>query len=288
MKYLGAICESAKAEAAWLSLREIWNSFWPTALDFLIDLVIALAIFFVGKLVIKWILKLIRMFVDKISADETVENFIVSLMKAALYVILIIIVAGVVGIPTASLIAVISSAGLAIGLALQGSLANLAGGVLILLLKPFRLGDFIDTSYGAGTVTDIDIFYTKLNTGDNRQIVIPNGGLSNSSVINVSKEKTRRIDLVISAGYQDDIRKVKALLQGIVDGLGDKVLADKPADIFINEFAASSVNYTYRIWVKAEDYWTVRAEVMERVKDVFDENGVSIPFSQLDVTIVNK
>ena len=271
-----------------IDLRAIWNQFWPTAMDFLMDLVVALVILLVGKYLIKFVVKAVCKIMEKAGVERSVSGFIKSLLKIALYIVLVIVVAAVLGIPTASLIALLGSAGLAIGLALQGSLSNFAGGVLILLLRPFAVGDFIETPMGAGTVTSIDIFYTRVNTGDNRVIIIPNGALSNSSIINVSKEPIRRIDLVIGAGYQDDINKVKALLQGIVDGLGDRTIADKPADIFVSNYASSAVEYTYRIWVKSEDYWAIRAEVMQRVKEVFDANGVTIPFNQLDVTIVNK
>ena len=269
-----------------IDLKAIWNQFWPTAMDFLMDLVVALVILFVGKFLVKMVVKAVSKSMDRAKVERSVSGFIKSLLKIGLFIVLIIVVAAVLGIPTASLIALLGSAGLAVGLALQGSLSNFAGGVLILLLRPFVVGDFIDTPMGAGTVTSIDIFYTKMNTPDNRVIIIPNGALSNSSIINVSKEPTRRIDLVIGAGYQDDINKVKALLQGIVDELGERSI--QQPDIFVSNYAASAVEYTYRIWVKAEDYWTVRAEVMQRVKEVFDANGVTIPFNQLDVTIVNK
>ncbi len=269
-----------------IDLKAIWNQFWPTAMDFLMDLVVAVVILLVGKFLIKMIVKAVCKIMERAHVERSVSGFIKSLLKIALYIVLVIVVAAVLGIPTASLIALLGSAGLAIGLALQGSLSNFAGGVLILLLRPFVVGDFIDTPMGAGTVTNIDIFYTRVNTPDNRVIIIPNGTLSNSSITNVSKEPTRRIDLVIGAGYQDDINKVKALLQGIVDELGERSV--QPADIFVSNYAASAVEYTYRIWVKSEDYWTIRAEVMQRVKEVFDANGVTIPFNQLDVTIVNK
>jgi len=255
-------------------------------MDFLMALVVALVILLVGKYLIKFVVKAVCKIMEKAGVERSVSGFIKSLLKIALYIVLVIVVAAVLGIPTASLIALLGSAGLAIGLALQGSLSNFAGGVLILLLRPFVVGDFIDTPMGTGTVTNIDIFYTRLNTPDNRVVIIPNGALSNSSITNVSKEPTRRIDLVIGAGYQDDINKVKALLQGIVDELGERSV--QQPDIFVSNYASSAVEYTYRIWVKSEDYWTIRAEVMQRVKEVFDANGVTIPFNQLDVTIVNK
>ena len=271
-----------------IDVKAIWNQFWPTAMDFLMDLVMALIILLIGKYLIKFVVKAVSKIMEKADVERSVSGFVKSLLKIGLFIVLIIVVAAILGIPTASLIALLGSAGLAIGLALQGSLSNFAGGVLILVLRPFVVGDFIDTSMGAGTVTSIDIFYTKLNTGDNRVIIIPNGALSNSSIINVSKEPTRRIDLVIGAGYQDDVNKVKALLLGIADELGDLKLADKEVHVSVANYAASAIEYNYRIWVKAEDYWTVRAQVMQRVKEVFDANGVSIPFNQLDVTIVNK
>lgn len=273
------------AEESIGALKTLWESFWPDALKFVIDLAIGILILIVGRLIVKLIIKMVRKILERTEADPGVSGFIQSLLKFSLYIVLIVIIAGAIGIPTASLIAVLGSAGLAVGLALQGSLSNFAGGVLILLLKPFRIGDFIDTSSGAGTVTSIDIFYTKLCTPDNRVIVIPNGTLSNSSITNVTKEVTRRIDLTIPVSYQDDIVKVKNLLQGLADELSDKLIPEQPVDIWINNFGSDAVEFTYRLWVKAEDYWPVRAVVMERVKTIFDKNGVSIPFSQLDVHI---
>lgn len=269
-----------------IDVKAIWNQFWPTAMDFLIDLVVALVILFVGKLLVKLVVKAVSKIMKRAKVERSVSGFIQSLLKIALYIVLVIVVAAVLGIPTASLIALLGSAGLAIGLALQGSLSNFAGGVLILLLRPFVVGDFIETPMGSGTVMSVDIFYTRVNTPDNRVVIIPNGALSNSSITNVSKEATRRIDLVVGAGYQDDINKVKGLLQGIVNELGERSVQEP--DIFVSNYAGSAVEYTFRIWVKTEDYWTARADIMQRVKEVFDANGVTIPFNQLDVTIVNK
>jgi len=189
--------------SAW---EKMWETIWPSLLNFGIKFLLGILILIVGKLIIKLILKIVSKGLGKSKAEKGVVSFVCSLLKGILYVVLIIIIAGLLGVPTASMIALLGSAGLAVGLALQGSLSNFAGGVLIMILKPFKVGDFISTGNGDGTVTGIDIFYTRLRTPDNRIIVIPNGALSNSSVTNVSREATRRVDLVVPVSYSADIK----------------------------------------------------------------------------------
>ena len=194
------------------------------------------------------------------------------------------------GLDTASVAAVLASGGVALGLALQGSLSNFAGGVLILILKPFRIGDYIIANGMEGTVIGIDIFYTKLRTGDNRVVVLPNGTLSNSDLINASQEPIRRVDLVASVDYESDIRMVKSLLFEIATDLSYSLKGDEehPIQVYVDSFGDSAINVGLRFWVNAGDYWAAKWEANEQIKDVFDKAGISIPFNQLDVMIKNK
>ncbi len=261
------------------------DEFGPNLIKLAVNIGIGILILVLGNLLIKLILKLFGKFLKRTKADAGVQNFTVSLFKIVLYIVLVIVIAGILGIPTASFITLLGSAGLAIGLALQGSLSNFAGGVLILILKPFRVGDYIKADSGEGTVTSIDIFCTTLTTVDNRTVVIPNGTLSNSSVTNYSRERSRRIDLTIPVSYQSDIDEVQCVLQQIADALEEMREADRPVDIFISAFGEDAIEFAYRIWVKNENYWTVRAKVLEQVKKRFDEKGITIPFRQMNVTI---
>jgi len=215
-------------------------------------------------------------------ADPTLGSFIGSLLSALLKGVLLIAVASMVGIETTSFIAVLGAAGLAVGLALQGSLANFAGGVLILMFKPFKVGDLIEAQGHIGTVKDIQIFNTVLNTADNRIVIIPNGPLSNSSMVNINQELTRRVDLAFGIGYSDDIDKAKSILQTLADE-DSRVLKDPEAMIVVSELADSSVNFTVRLWVNTADYWGVYFCMHEAVKKAFDKEGISIPFPQQDV-----
>ncbi len=265
--------------------EEMWEQVWPRLLNLGLKLLAGIAILFFGRLLIKLILGLVNKGFSKSKVEKGVVSFSLSMIKGLLHIVLLIIIAQVLGVPTASLIALLGSAGLAIGLALQGSLSNFAGGVLIMVLKPFKVGDYIVTGSGEGTVTGIDIFYTRLKTTDNRVIVIPNGTLSNSAVTNVSKESTRRVDLKIPVSYSSDITVVRDVLKDIIAEQGDKVLEDKGIDIYVSEFGSSSVDIIYRFWVKSSDYWAVRFAVLERVKEKFETNGIEIPFNQLDVHV---
>jgi small conductance mechanosensitive channel len=265
--------------------EEMWEQIWPKLLDLGLKLLAGVAILFFGRLLIKLILKLINKAFSKSKVEKGVVSFSLSLLKGALYIVLLIIIAQVLGVPTASLIALLGSAGLAIGLALQGSLSNFAGGVLIMVLKPFKVGDYIVTGSGEGTVTGIDIFYTRLKTPDNRVIVIPNGTLSNTAVTNVSRENTRRVDLKIPVSYNSDITRVREVLQDVLGEYSDKVLEEKGVDICVSEFADSSITMIYRFWVNSKDYWPVRFAVLERVKEKFEINGIEIPFNQIDVHV---
>lgn len=266
-----------------------FTAVWPTVFSIIKLIVIALLIWFIGKRVIGLILKVTKHALEKGKIDEGVQSFLMSLVRIALYAILIVVLVGTVGIETSSIAAVFASAGVAIGLALQGSLSNFAGGVLILILKPFKIGDYIVAKGLEGTVTSIDIFYTKLLTTDNRLVVLPNGSLSNSDLVNVSHEPTRRVDLTASVDYSSDIKKVKTILFDIGSNL-EYSFEDEthPVQVYVNSYEASSIDLGLRFWVKAEDYWTAKWEATEQMKAKFDAAGISIPFNQLDVMIKNK
>lgn len=265
---------------------QIIEQLLPEAMGFLLNVAIALVLLFIGTKLIKMILKFLNRSFEKAGMDLSLRGFLNSLIKIALYAVLVMIIADQVGIPTTSFLAVLGSAGLAVGMALQGSLSNFAGGVLILFLKPFRVGDYIveDSKGNEGTVEAIDLFYTHLVTADNRRIVIPNGTLANTSLTNVSAEEIRRLDLVVGISYSADLKKAKELLGQILDRR-EHILKDKGITIFVDSLGESSVNIGFRSWVNAADYWTEKWAILEEVKLSFDENGIDIPFNQLDVHV---
>ena len=268
--------------------EEMLKGLGEKAINFGIDILIAVVILFIGKKVIKLLNKLVKKVFDKVNLDLGVEKFLMSIINLALHAILIIMLAKQIGFDTASLITVIGSAGLAIGLALQGSLSNFAGGVLILVLKPFRVGDYIvDGGTGLeGVVEDIDIFYTKLATGDNKSVCIPNGSLSNSGITNVSAKGERRLDFTVGIGYTSDIKLAKQLITDII-AKREKVLQDKGITVFVGNLGESSVDIGFRCWVNGADYWAEKWAILEEVKLTFDANGIEIPFNQLDVHMKN-
>ena len=260
-----------------------------TVIPALIKVVIALAIYFVGAYLIKTLMNITAKAMEKANLDAGVQSFLKSALKIVLYVVLIFILINYFGIATTGLAALFASAGVTVGLALQGSLSNLAGGVLILVLKPFKVGEYIIACGDEGTVTSIEILCTKLRTGDNKVIIIPNGTLANSNITNVSREEFRRVDFVFGVAYDSDLKLVKNLLQTAGER-HELVLKDEEHEIkvFINEFAASSIDFGFRVWCKNEDYWTVKWELMEQVKDAFDANNIEIPFNQIDVNMKNQ
>lgn len=260
----------------------------PDLLSFLVQLVIAVAILLIGIKVIGAIVKMLRKTMEKGNTETGVITFLCSLVKYALYFVLCMIILSQFGVTTGSVVAVLGSAGLTVGLALQGSLQNFAGGVLILLLKPFAVGDYIiDNGSGdEGTVSAITIYYTKLLTIDNRMILIPNGSLSNSSITNVTGMEKRRVDIVVGVAYESDLAKVKKVLEQVVAS-EPAVLTEEAKDVFVSELADSSVNMGIHVWVKTSDYWTAKWRMTENIKNALDENGISIPYPQLDVQVKN-
>ena len=270
-------------------VKEYFEGLLPEAVDFGLKVILAFVIYFIGAKLIRQLRKLLGRFLDRSHVDEGVKQFLDSLAKVVLYFCLIIIICSWLGIPTTSVAALLGSAGLAIGLALQGSLSNFAGGVLILLIKPFKVGDYIieDGNKNEGTVAEIELFYTRLLTPDNRMVVIPNGTLSNSSLTNVTRQEKRRVDIVVGISYDADIRKVKEILTGLL--LDEpKRLPEEDIQVFVSELADSSVKMGCRLWVKTEDYWPVKWRLTEEIKLTLDENGITIPYNQLEVSIKNK
>lgn len=246
----------------------------------------ALAVFIIGKFLIG---KLIG-FIDKVilqkQSDPMIHSFANSCIKIVSYIILSIMTASILGIHMTSLIAILSAATLAIGMALQGSLSNFAGGFLILILRPFEMEDYIKVGEFEGSVDSIHIFYTMINTVDNKKIILPNGALANNTIINYTKNGIRRVDLDIGISYSEDFKRVVALLEEIM-AAHPKVLKNLDNTVRIKEFAASSVNLTYRAWCSSDDYWDLYFDSMEIIKRRFDLEEVEIPFSQLDLHIKN-
>jgi small conductance mechanosensitive channel len=247
-----------------------------------IQLLLAVVVYLVGNFIIKRIVKLVEIALSKKKVEVTLHRFLLSILTTLLKAIQIIVFASMIGIETASLIAVLGAAGLAIGLALQGSLANFAGGVLILLFRPFKNGDAIKAQGYVGVVEEIQIFNTILKTFDNQRIIIPNGLLSNGCVTNINVNGTRRVDMVFGIGYDDDITQAKTLLRSLIEA-DSRVLKDQAIDIWVGEHGDSSVNLFVRPWTTAEDYWGVYFDMMENVKVEFDKAGISIPYPQQDV-----
>lgn len=250
-------------------------------------LVFALIIYVVGKKIKKILVNIIDKALVRSTIEPSVAHFIVKLCDVLLSLILVITVVDFLGIDTTSLVAVVGSAGLAVGLALQGSLANFAGGVLILIMKPFKLGDYIIVGTIEGTVTGIDIFYTRLTTVDNKNIVIPNGSLSSTNIENVTAQPQRRIDLIVPVEYKADIRMIKDVLMSIAND-NEHVLKDSPEHmpvVFVDSFLDSSIAMGFRCWVDTPEYWTTRWDLLETIKVTFDQKNINIPYNQLDVNI---
>lgn len=242
----------------------------------------ALIVLIAGWIFIGILSSLFGRMMDKRKVDESLKPFVKSLVSVLLKVLLLITVAGMVGIEMTSFIAIIGAAGLAIGLALQGSLANFAGGVLILLFKPFKVGDFIEAQGMSGKVSEIQIFNTVLKTPDNKTIIMPNGPLASSNLVNFSTEPTRRVDFVFGIGYDSNIDKAKKVLQELIDA-DTRILDDPASAMMVSELADSSVNITVRVWAKTADYWGVYFDMLENVKKSFDKARINIPYPQMDV-----
>lgn len=247
-----------------------------------LNIIFALLIFFVGKAIVGLIVNLVKKLMGKAKMDSILVNFIGSIVKSVLLLFVVIAALDQLGVNTTSLIALIGAAGLAIGLALQGSLQNLASGVMLIVFRPFTDGDFVEAGGATGVVEEIGIFTTKMRTGDNKEIIVPNGQIFGSNITNYSARDTRRVDMVFGIGYDDDIRKAKQVITDIL-AADDRILEDPAPLVAVGELADSSVNFNVRPWVKSSDYWSVYFDLNEKIKMTFDEQGISIPYPQMDV-----
>ena len=256
----------------------------PNIIGIGVKVLFAILFFLVGRAVIKWIRKIVRHSMERSNADVGVRQFVDSVLKVVLYFILLFSIATKFGVDAASVAALIASGGVAIGLAFQGSLSNFAGGVLILLLKPFEVGDYIieDTNKNEGTVKEIQIFYTKLSTIDNKTIVIPNGILTNNSLTNATAKDERRLDLKVDIAYEASIKEAKAVIETILKN-DEAVLQDEDINVFVDALGESSVVLGARAWTKNEDFWSAKWRILEEIKEQLDEHHISIPYQQLMV-----
>ncbi len=266
-------------------LTKLWEGLGQFAINYGFTILGTLLMLILGPIIIKWVLKLIKRGKKFSTLDVNTQTLIMDLVKVALYVLLVALIAINLGTDGAAIAAAITSCGLAIGLALQGSLSNCAGGIMILVFKPFHVGDFIEANGQSGTVKDIGVFYTVLHTPDNKVVTMPNGSLSNAVVVDYSVNEIRRVDLKISVAYNTDIDLVKDTLLDLA-AAHELVIHDDPDHapfVRLGEHADSALVFNFRVWVKASDYWTTYFDLLELSKQIFDVRGISIPYPQIDV-----
>ncbi len=263
----------------------LYQDFQMVGLDLGIRLIAAIAIFFIGRIVVRFVTNGIRKVLESQEVDKILESFVSNLVYWTLMTVVIIAAINQIGVQTTSLIAIMGAAGLAVGLAMQGSLANFAAGVLIVMFRPYRVGDFVEVAGVAGAVVQVGILTTILKTGDNKQIIVPNAQIMSSIITNYSANDTRRVDLVIGIGYDDDIDKARDTIRALVDA-DDRILKDPACLIAVSELADSSVNFVVRPWVKSADYSAVNFALTEAIKRRFDKEGISFPYPQQDVHLI--
>lgn len=252
-----------------------------------INLLMALVIFVIGRWIAKGISNVIKRLMRKAEVDEILTSFIGNILYFALILVVIIASLDQLGINTASILTIFATAGLAVGLALKDSLSSFAAGVMLVIFKPFKAGDFIEAAGITGAVEKLRIFSTVLRTGDNREITVPNSQIYGGTIVNYSARDTRRIDMTFGIGYDDDIRKARALIEAAM-AEDERILKDPEPVILLMELADSSINFAVRPWVNSGDYWVVRSDLMEKVKEKFDANGISIPYPQTDVHLITE
>lgn len=272
-------------EDVMVQMEELSAAWLPLALEYGSQVLLAIITFAIGWWIIGRVTSGVHVLLEKRHVDRTLHSFIGTLIGVGLKVLLLISVAGMIGVETTSFIALIGAAGLAVGLALQGSLANFAGGMLILILRPFKVGEYIEAQGIAGTVDSIQIFFTMLKTPDNKTIIVPNGSLSNGNIINYSRQATRRVDINIGIDYGDNVKQARALLLGLAEA-DERVLQDPAPAVWLTALGESSVDLSLRMWTKTEDYWGVFWELQERAKEAFDSEGITIPFPQRTLHMV--
>ncbi|GLQ32043.1 mechanosensitive ion channel family protein [Litoribrevibacter albus] len=245
-------------------------------------LLIAVVVFIVGRILVKVVMSMVRGIMTRAKTDEILVNFVSSILNMLLMLVVVVVSLDQLGVDTTSLVALVGAAGLAVGLALKDSLQNFAAGVMLVLFRPFKTGDFVEIAGVSGVVEKITIFSTLIRTGDNKEVIVPNGSIYSGTIINYSARDTRRIDLVVGVDYSSDVREVKRVLEDILNS-HPLVLKDPEPVVALVELGDSSVNFNFRPWVKTDDYWSVRAELLEQVKLTLDEQGIGIPFPQMDV-----
>ena len=285
---LGTISNNIIEAADTITDVKMWDKILDKAIAFGIKFACAILIFVIGTKIINIIRKIVRKALDRRDTEVGVKQFLDSFIKAALYVVLFCILAGFYGIQTASLMTILGSAGVAIALALQGSLSNFTGGVLILILKPFKVGDYIkeDNKNNEGFVQEITLFYTKLRTRDNKLVILPNGTLANTSMTNVSALPELRVSVSVGISYESDIKKAKDIIRRLIKE-DDRVILDMGITIFVEGLDESQVTIVARYFVKNDDYYTSANELREEIKESFDREGIVIPFNQLDIHMKN-
>ncbi|OEU46637.1 MAG: mechanosensitive ion channel protein [Desulfobacterales bacterium S7086C20] len=265
-------------------MENLAGKIWELLMIYGLKVIAAIVVFIVGRWIAKGLTNLVKKLMDKRAVDTTLISFVANMTYIALLVFVVLAALGQLGIQTTSFIAVIGAAGLAVGLALQGSLSNFAAGFLMIIFRPFKVGDFIEGAGVSGTVETIQIFTTQLKSPDNKTVIIPNASLTAGNITNWSTKGTRRVDLVMGIGYGDDIDKAKKIMADVLAKDG-RILKEPPTTIALVELADSSVNFVVRPWVKADDYWDVYFDTTENIKKSFDAEGISIPFPQRDVHV---
>ncbi|WP_261841647.1 mechanosensitive ion channel family protein [Aliamphritea ceti] len=251
-------------------------------MPWIINIALAAAIFIVGRMIVKALRGLLEKMLRKSRMDDILINFVTSIANILMLLVVVVAALDQLGVDTTSMIALVGAAGLAVGLALQGSLQNFAAGVMLIVFRPFKEGDFVEVAGVSGIVEQITIFSTVMRTVDNKEVIVPNGAIYSGVITNYSARDTRRVDMVFGIGYDDDLKKAKALLEEIINS-DSRVLKDPAPVIAVSELADSSVNFVVRPWVNAADYWDVLFETTETVKLRFDAEGISIPYPQMDV-----
>lgn len=281
--------EAQNLEVNSSTLKQFFSDISTGALHLGLRVLLAVLFFFIGSQLIKIIRKIIKRSMQRANAELGAVQFVDSFVKASLYVILVLLLASSCGVDAASIVALLGSAGVAIGLAVQGSLSNLAGGVLILILKPFKVGDYIIESHTGkeGTVKEIQIFYTKLLTYDNQTVVLPNGSLANNSLVNVTAQDIRRMDIIVPVSYKADLKRAKEILGNVLEQ-DEAVLKEQEHIVFVNQLGSSSVDLGVRCWLKQADFWAGKWRLTENCKLALDEAGIEIPYNQLNVHLEKK
>lgn len=258
-------------------------SYWPVLMAFSLKILTGLAIFIIGKFLATHIRSLISKALQLRNVDPTIEHFIANVTYYLMLIMVIVVVLSQLGVETASLVAVLGAMGLAVGLALQGSLSNFASGVLLILLRPCKIGDYVEAGGVAGTITDIDILATTMTTPDNKVILIPNSSIMSQAIVNYSAMPTRRVDLIVGVAYDTDLAKAKVILLDLVSADARVLIEPSPPIVGVKALADSSINFLVRFWVGKDDFWPVQFDIQQAIVETFAKNDITIPFPQMDV-----